>query len=313
LATGFTGNWQIAAPAADEAMRLARETGQPLWQAAAQAEGALVDGLRGKTARVEASLIEAEGTFLAVGAHPMLCLVQVARGAALLTVGRYEEAFEQLERVFDPSDIAYHPVVRCWTIGDLVEAAIHCGRHEQARLRLREMETLAAQSPFPVLLAGLRLARPLLAADAEAEALFRAGLAADWTDLALARERLQLAYGAWLRRQRRVVESRTWLRTARDALDAYGALPWAERARQELRASGETSQPHEPYARDQLTPQELQIAVLAAEGRSNREIGERLYLSPRTVGFYLYKIFPKLEITSRAQLNAALGAGRPSA
>jgi DNA-binding CsgD family transcriptional regulator len=180
-------------------------------------------------------------------------------------------------------------------------------------MRLREMEALAAQSPFPVLLAALRLARPLLAADAEAEALFRAGLEADGKDLVLGRERLQLAYGAWLRRQRRVVESRTWLRTARDALDAYGALPWAERARQELRASGETSHPHEPSSRDRLTPQELQIALLAADGLSNREIGERLYLSPRTVGFYLHKIFPKLEITSRAQLNAALGGGRTTA
>jgi DNA-binding CsgD family transcriptional regulator len=80
----------------------------------------------------------------------------------------------------------------------------------------------------------------------------------------------------------------------------------AERARRELRASGETSHRHEPGARDRLTPQELQIALMAAEGLSNREIGQRLYLSPRTVGFHLYRIFPKLGIASRGELSAAL-------
>jgi DNA-binding CsgD family transcriptional regulator len=312
LATRYSGQWQIAAPAADEATRLGRETGQGRWAAAAQAIGAAVDGLRGETVRAEASAREAEAVLRNIAAHPMLALVQLARGAAALTARRYDEAFEQLWRVFDPTDIVYHPVVRCWAIADLAEAAIHSGHIEQARAVAQEMESLANGSPFPVLLAGLHAARPLLAKDDEAEALFLAGLDADLTNLALARERLQLAYGAWLRRQRRVIESRTWLRTARDALDAYGAIPWAEYARQELRASGETSPRHEPAARDRLTSQELQIALLASEGLSNREIGQRLFLSPRTVGFYLYKIFPKLGISSRAQLSTALGFGRSS-
>jgi DNA-binding CsgD family transcriptional regulator len=152
-----------------------------------------------------------------------------------------------------------------------------------------------------------------LARDDEAEALFLAGLEADLTDLVLIRERLQLAYGAWLRRHRRIIESRTWLRTARDALDALGAIPWAERARRELRASGETSHRHEPGARDRLTPQELQIALMAAEGLSNREIGQRLYLSHRTVEFHLYRMFPKLDIASRQELSAALAVRHTSA
>jgi DNA-binding NarL/FixJ family response regulator len=77
-------------------------------------------------------------------------------------------------------------------------------------------------------------------------------------------------------------------------------------ARQELRASGETSRPRTPDARDQLTPQELQIAQLVSEGLSNREIGDRLYLSHRTVGSHLYRMFPKLGVTSRAQVAEAL-------
>jgi len=88
--------------------------------------------------------------------------------------------------------------------------------------------------------------------------------------------------------------------------DALGAVPWGERARQELTAAGETSRERKAGAWDQLTPQELQIAHMAAEGLSNREIGRQLYLSHRTVGSHLYHIFPKLGITSRAQLHQAL-------
>src|SRR5215831_20874125 len=122
----------------------------------------------------------------------------------------------------------------------------------------------------------------------------------------LQRARLQLSYGTWLRRQRRIADARAPLRSARDAFDSIGTPAWAERARQELRAAGETSQRRRPEVWDQLSPQELQIASMAAEGLSNREIAERLYLSPRTVGSHLYRLFPKLGITSRAQLVAAL-------
>ena len=120
------------------------------------------------------------------------------------------------------------------------------------------------------------------------------------------RARMLLAYGTWLRRQRRIAESRTPLRTARDAFDALGAVPWGERARQELRASGETSQGRTLGAWDRLSPQELQIAHMAAEGLSNREIAQQLYLSHRTIGYHLYQIFPKLGITSRSALQAVL-------
>ena len=83
-------------------------------------------------------------------------------------------------------------------------------------------------------------------------------------------------------------------------------IPWSERARQQLRATGETSRPRTPEARDQLSPQELQIVQMAAEGLSNREIGQKLYLSQRTISSHLYRIFPKLGITSRTELRHAL-------
>jgi DNA-binding NarL/FixJ family response regulator len=126
-----------------------------------------------------------------------------------------------------------------------------------------------------------------------------------------------LWYGRWLRRQRRAAESRAPLRAARDGFDALGSAKLAEIARQELRATGETSRRRVPETWDQLTPHELQIAALAAEGLSNREIGQQLFISHRTVGYHLHRIFPKLDITSRSQLHAALlsltSASRPTA
>jgi DNA-binding CsgD family transcriptional regulator len=155
---------------------------------------------------------------------------------------------------------------------------------------------------------GLLYAKPLLAADEDAESEFRAALTARWSARPFERARLQLAYGMWLRRQRRVVESREPLRLARGGFDALNLPAWSTRARQELRAAGETSTTRERQAWDDLSPQELQIAQLAAAGLTNREIGHRLYLSPRTVATHLYHAYPKLGITSRAQLNAVLPA-----
>jgi DNA-binding CsgD family transcriptional regulator len=146
----------------------------------------------------------------------------------------------------------------------------------------------------------------VLADDTQAEQFFEAALRAEMAGWPFTRARAQLAYGGWLRRQRRAGESRAHLRAARDTFDALGTIPWSERARRELRAAGETSRRRTPDARDQLTPQELQIAQLAADGLTNREIGQRLYLSHRTVSSHLHRIFPKLAVTTRSALGAAL-------
>jgi DNA-binding CsgD family transcriptional regulator len=122
------------------------------------------------------------------------------------------------------------------------------------------------------------------------------------------RARLHLAYGAWLRRRRRILESRVPLRTARDAFDALGAHAWGRLAREELRAAGEESAGLPVRSGERLTAQELQTAMLAAAGLSNREIGQRLFLSHRTVSSHRYRIYPKLGISGRAQLRAALDA-----
>jgi DNA-binding NarL/FixJ family response regulator len=120
------------------------------------------------------------------------------------------------------------------------------------------------------------------------------------------RGRTLLAYGEWLRRERRIVDARMQLRMARDIFDVLGALPWSERARRELRAAGEASHPRAQRVLDTLTPQELQIAELAASGLSNKDIGARLYLSHRTIGYHLYQVYPKLGVTSRSGLRRVL-------
>ena len=160
---------------------------------------------------------------------------------------------------------------------------------------------------------GLRHARALLADDQHAETRFQEALAGDLHRWPIDRARLLLAQGEWLRRQRHISGSRAPLRAAREAFDAIGATGWSERARHELRASGETSRARTPETRDELTPQELQIAQMAAAGLTNRDIGRQLYLSHRTVGSHLYRIFPKLGITSRGQLPSVLADSSPPA
>jgi len=119
------------------------------------------------------------------------------------------------------------------------------------------------------------------------------------------------SYGSWLRRQRRVTESRDPLRSARTVFEALGATPWALRADQELRETGERGWQPTVSDHEELSPQESQIAALAARGLSNREIGQQLFLSHRTVGSHLYRVFPKLGVTSRQQLAQAMAdAGR---
>jgi DNA-binding CsgD family transcriptional regulator len=244
----------------------------------------------------------------------MLAIVQFARGRAAIAEARYVDAFEHLARVHDPSDVAYHPYVGAWGIADLVDGAVYGGVGlEVARGAFAECERMAELTGAPLLEALTSYARPVLASEDAAAAPFQDAL----EDPRLAifrcyRGRLLLAYGAWLRRQRRVAESRAPLRAAAQTFDALGFAGMSERARQELRASGETSRPRAPERWDELSPQELHIARMAADGLTNREIGERLYLSHRTIGSHLYRIFPKLGVTSRAQLRDALGSAARS-
>ena len=302
-------DWNIAIPAADEGRRLAIEFGEPMWEAGAATVAATIAGMRGDADAAEAAAAQADCQGLAAGAHTTVALAQVGRVLARLGVGQHDDAYAAATRLFDPDDPAYHPVISSWIIGELAEAAVHTDQVQDARVRLTGVEAAAGPAPASLVAVGLRHARALLAADDEAAARhFADGLSADLHQWPFQRARLLLAYGQWLRRQRRIADSRVPLRTARGIFDALGCASWSDRARRELRASGESSRRRDPETRDGLTPQELQIAQLAAEGLTNREIGQRLYLSHRTIATHLYRVFPKLGITARTELAATLAA-----
>jgi DNA-binding CsgD family transcriptional regulator len=295
-----------AIPAAEEARRLAQETRQPLVMATAEAVQAMLAAFRGDVEAAEAVAAKAEQTAIPIGASGLLAATQLARGLAALGGGRPADALAHLRRIHDRADPAYHYAIRCFTIGDLAEAASGAGDPQSIGGYIQEMEAAARQTPSPSLQAGLRYARALLATGPEAKTLFEEALRSGLNGWPFPRARVELAYGEWLHKQRHDSAARAPLRAATETFDALGVIPWSERARQQLRATGETSRPRTPEARDQLSPQELQIAQMAAEGLSNREIGQRLYLSHRTISSHLYRIFPKLGITSRTELRHVL-------
>jgi DNA-binding CsgD family transcriptional regulator len=295
-----------AVAAASEASRLAVETGQGHWVGANQLAQAVAASAAGDDAAADALAQQTEALYLASGSTSMLGFVQFARGHGAVLNQRYTVGLAHLRRILESADPVFHPFVGTWGLADLAEAAAAVGEPALAQAYLGQLESLAAQTSGPLLLAQAAYARPLAAEDYQAEPLYQAALEeglVGWPDY---RARMLLRYGEWLRRQRRTGESRLPLREARDSFDALGFASLAERARLELRAAGEGSSRREPRPWDELTAQEMQIARMAADGLSNREIGQQLFISHRTVGTHLYKIFPKLGITSRSQLHAAL-------
>ena len=242
------GQADLAGTAAEEAGRQLAERGLPLWAACAQAVLAVLAGRRGDAATADELTVQAERVMLAGGVPPLLAQVQLARGTTALGTGRYEEACEQLARIFDPADTAYHPQLRAWALVDLAEAASHAGYQQTAHAYWAELVPQAAATGSPLLRASLAVAAPMLATG-DAEALFDDAFRADLAAWPLHRARLHLAYGMWLRRRQQAADSRAPLRAARDTFDALGAAPWAQRARDELRASGERSRQPAPPPR----------------------------------------------------------------
>lgn len=290
------GDITAAEPAVREAALLAEETSQPYMRGLAVAVQAEIAALRGDYDEAAGKAAEAERIGLAAGARPVLATVQLARSLAALGEGRYADAFAAIRRVHDPADPAHQLALRRYVLPELVEAATRSGNTDVARKIVDELDTATGS---PALATGLRYARALLAEDDEAEALFEAAL--DAKSSPWDRARTRLAFGAWLRRQRRAAAARPHLKAAKEAFEAFGTKDWAQRAAEELRASGESRN-----GSGELTEHELTIARMAADGLTNKEIGERLHLSHRTVSTHLHRIFPKLGVTARTELGQAL-------
>jgi DNA-binding CsgD family transcriptional regulator len=234
-------------------------------------------------------------------------LADHARLLASLGRGDYEDAYLLATGISPAGSLPSHVSAALLVPMDLVESCVRTGRHAEAASHVATIcdANIAALSPrFALLVAG---AVAIAAPDHEAPNLFHSALALPEIDrwpFLLAR--VELCYGERLRRVRATTQSRSHLASALDIFVRLDAEPWAKRARNELRAAGRTTSQSDDAGPGTLTPQEHEIAALAAEGLSNKQIAQRLFLSHRTVGAHLYRVFPKLGITSRAALRDAL-------
>jgi DNA-binding CsgD family transcriptional regulator len=225
-----------------------------------------------------------------------------------LGMGDPREALEQLEQLdptpFPPAGLVATP--------DLVEAAVRLGEPERAQEPMARYEAWAPVSRAPAVQGNLARCRGMLAeTPEEAERWFQEALEIHSHGApAFERARTQLTYGERLRRERRKTDARTQLRVALDTFEGLGTAPWAERARGELAATGETARKRNVETVDELTPQERRIAQLVAAGATNRDVAAQLFVSPKTVEYHLRKVFLKVGVTSRVEL-ARIPLGEP--
>jgi DNA-binding CsgD family transcriptional regulator len=291
------GHWAAAAAGLSDGIRLAREGGQHQVVGHLLAVQALLAGLRGdedecRVLAAEAGELASQRSLVhvALTAQWALLALELGQGEAEAALGRAREITEL--------------PLRLWAGPDRVEAAVRADERDLAAAWLVELEAWASSTgqQWPIA-AALRCRALLTGETEEADRVFASALAACNEPVRpFERARSELAFGEFLRRTRRRREAREHLSAALHGFDSLGAAAWAERARVELRASGQTARRREPSTRDDLTAQELQIARLVAEGLSNRDVAAQLFLSPRTIDFHLRNVFRKLGISSRMQL-----------
>jgi DNA-binding CsgD family transcriptional regulator len=218
-------------------------------------------------------------------------------------LGNYRAAAEAAHRASAVDEIAISP----WALCELVEAAVRSNQHERARAAADQLSQLAAASESNWARGAAARSRALVSRGRAAEEAYRAAIELlGSTRMATHLARARLVYGEWLRRENRRIEARDQLRPGFDALTSMGAEAFAERARRELQATGEKARKRSDNTRADLTPQEEEIAQLAREGRTNQEIGAQLFIGGRTVEWHLRKVFAKLDISSRRELDQAL-------
>jgi DNA-binding CsgD family transcriptional regulator len=217
--------------------------------------------------------------------------------------GRYAEALAAAERGCEYDDVGLF----AWSLVELIEAGVRCGASDASSGALDRLSARTRASGTEWALGIEASSRALLSDTRDAEPLYREAVERlDRSRGVIHATRARLLYGEWLRRENRRVDAREQLRVAYESFSRIGAKAFAERARGELLATGETVRKRRVDAPDDLTPQEKQIAQLARDGLSNPDIGARLFLSPRTVEFHLRKVYTKLGIRSRHELSRVL-------
>ncbi|MEV6974917.1 AAA family ATPase [Kitasatospora sp. NPDC093806] len=299
----FHGRHRDAEVTASEAYALARDTGQGQWTSQLAAILACSAALGGSDERCVELAAEAlaSGSSAPAAGEPW---AQWALGLLDLGRGRAGAAADRLHTL--TTGPYRHHVGATRAVPDLVEAAVRVGEPGRAAEPYERFARWAGAAGTPWAEALRLRCQALLGPDELAESAYRGALDLhEGTHRPFEQARTALLYGEWLRRERRRTDARPHLSAALETFERVGARPWADRARTELTATG-TAAPADtpPGALTSLTPQELQIARLAAQGLTNRDIAAQLFLSPRTVGHHLYKAYPKLGIASRTELAA---------
>ncbi|MET7695590.1 AAA family ATPase [Streptomyces sp. NPDC005483] len=284
------GRVESARLAADEGLRLAQDLGGDLHASIFRSIVALQAARAGDRARAEEMAHSAFAWAAARRIGSVAARATWALGLLELSGGDVKGAYHHLSRLISPTDVAAHPSIAARAVADLAEAAVRADATGGLSADLLASGTALSLRARALLTPGQDAFGLALEAAEQAGAPFEIA-------------RTRLAFGEWLRLERRGKEARPQLRGALDAFEALGASGWVERARNALRSVGESAPVHRSSLATLLTPQELQVATLAARGLSNKEIGAQLFLSPRTVGYHLYRLFPKIGIASRAELR----------
>jgi DNA-binding NarL/FixJ family response regulator len=292
------GSWQAARANLSEAIELARDMRLRLDQRGAMNCLALIAAAQGQFDELD-ELTDPTST-PASGAY--VVVLAWARGLGALGAGRPEEALALLD-VSAYDEGRHETIMSRWQIADLVEAAVQVGRPEVAERTLARFELLALGGGSAIDRALHARARGLLAEGEDTERSLQTALALhDQAFRPFERARTELVLGEHLRRERRRADAREPLRAALREFERLGAAPWAERARAELRATGETFRRRDPTALETLTPQEFQVARLVSVGGSNKDVAAQLFLSHSTVAYHLHNVYRKLGVASRTEL-----------
>ncbi|MFJ8941117.1 helix-turn-helix transcriptional regulator [Streptomyces sp. NPDC102365] len=298
------GRWDQAREACARTTAVGRVTGLDHAVACAATVDATVLAYQGHASSARARADEALALIDPLESRSVCVYARRALGAAAAVEGAYETAYDQLRMVFTADGAPVHYHASYPAVADLAAAAVRSARREEAAAIVERSARALADDASPRLRALISRARGLLADPEDAEPHFRAALADPVLEYwPFERAQTLLDFAEWLRRRRRIAEARGPLTEALEIFRRLGAHPWIERARAESRAAGLGVTDTAPDALAELSPQQQQIVHLAARGLTNREIGERLFLSPRTVSSHLYRSFPKLGITARSQLR----------
>jgi len=307
-----TGRWDEAQRLVDEGLQLCDTHGYDLLTWPGRLTAALLAAARGDLAKATDTATDMDAWATPRRAGIIGAYASHIRGLTALGQGDFETAFGNAAAISPPGVFAPYAPHALWVFLDLVEAAIHTGRRAEAAAHVAAARDGRLDRLSPrlrlIVLAGEAITEPRTGTDPQTlEQMITEPGHDRWPfDLA----RIQLSYGSHLRRSKRTTDARRHLAAAAETFRRLGATPWAARADRELRATGVTVAAAATGLAS-LTPQQRQIALLAAAGHTNKGIAARLFLSPRTVSTHLYQVFPKLGITSRAALRDALADTPP--